>query len=102
MRRVVILAVSAVINASTVPSLAAECTSIKGIDASRSCWELLRSQPAKETDNGKICCAYATSFYGPVTLRQVEAGCGDGGRNLAGLDSEFIGFNDLLATKCDD
>lgn len=84
-------------------SLAAECTSFKGIDASRSrCWELLRSQRAKETDNGKICRAYATSFYRPVTLRQVEARCGDGGRNLAGLDSEFIGFNDLLATKCGD
>ncbi|QIG94125.1 hypothetical protein [Bradyrhizobium sp. 6(2017)] len=47
MRRIAILAVSAAINASTVPSLAAECTSIKEIDASRSCSELLRSQPAK-------------------------------------------------------
>jgi hypothetical protein len=42
-----------------IPSLAAECTSNKDIDASRLRWELLRSQPAIATDKQKTCRAYA-------------------------------------------
>ena len=100
MRRIVVLIASAVINASTIPALAAECTSIKDIDASRSRWEQLRSQPAKAADKDKTCRAYAASFYESVTLRQASARCTDGERNLAVLDSEINAFNDLLATKC--
>jgi hypothetical protein len=100
MRRVLILVASAAINAYAIPADAAECTSIKDIDASRSRWELLRSQPAKTDEKEKICRAYATSFYESVTLRQAAANCTDGARNLAVLDSEINAFNDLLATKC--
>ncbi|WP_128970872.1 hypothetical protein [Bradyrhizobium tropiciagri] len=88
------------INVFTIPAVAAECTPIKDIDASRSRWELLRSQPAKEADRDKICRAYATSFYESVTLRQAEARCAGGERNLAVLDSEIDAFNDLLAKQC--
>jgi hypothetical protein len=100
MRRIAVLIASAAINASTIPAVAVECTSIKEIDASRSRWELLRGQPAKAADKEKICRAYAASFYESVTLRQAAAKCADGGRNLAVLDSEIDAFNDLLATKC--
>jgi hypothetical protein len=100
MRRIAALVASAAINASTIPAVAAECTSIKDIDASRSRWELLRSQPAKAADKEKICRAYAASFYESVTLRQAAARCADGERNVAVLDSEIDAFNDLLATKC--
>ena len=100
MRRIALLIASVAINASTIPAVAAECTSIKDIDASRSRWELLRSQPAKAAEKEKICRAYAASFYESVTLRQAAARCADGERNLAVLDSEIDAFNDLLATKC--
>lgn len=100
MRRIVVLVASAVINASTVPSLAAECASSKDINASRARWELLRSQPAEAADKEKTCRAYAASFYESVTLRQTATRCADGERNLAVLDSEINAFNDLLATKC--
>src|SRR5215831_4738990 len=100
MRRILVLIASAAINASTVPVVAAECTSIKDIDASRSRWELLRNRPAKAADKEKLCRAYATSFYESVTLRQAATRCADGERNLAVLDSEINAFNDLLATKC--
>jgi hypothetical protein len=100
MRRIFVLIASAAINASTIPAVAAECTSIKDVDASRSRWELLRSQPAKVADKEKTCRAYAASFYESVTLRQAAARCIDGERALAALDSEINAFNDLLATKC--
>ena len=100
MRRILIIVASAAINACAVPALAAECASIKDIDASRSRWELLRSKPAKAADRERICRAYATSFYESVTLRQAAARCADGERNVAVLDSEIDAFNDLLATKC--
>ena len=61
MRRMALLIASVAITASAIPAVAAECTSIKDIDASRSRWELLRSQPAKAADKEKICRAYAAS-----------------------------------------
>jgi hypothetical protein len=100
MRRAAVLIASAAINAFTIPAVAAECTSIKDIDASRSRWELLRSQPAKGADKEKTCRAYAASFYESVTLRQAAARCGDGERTLAVLESEINVLNDLLATTC--
>src|SRR5262245_52011379 len=100
MRRILVLIASAAINSSAIPAVAAECTSIRDIDASRSRWELLRSQPAKEADREKICRAYATSFYESVTLRHAAARCADSVRNVAVRDSEINAFNDLLATKC--
>jgi hypothetical protein len=100
MRRIAVLIASAAINASTIPALAAECTSIKDIDASRSRWELPRSQPAKAIDHEKMCRTYAASFHESVTLRQAEASCAGGERNLAVLDAQINAFNELLATKC--
>jgi len=99
-RRILVLIASAAINALTVPALAAECPSIKDIDASRSRWETLRSRPAKEADKEMACRAYAVSFYESVTLRQAAATCAAGERNLVVLDSEINAFNQLLATKC--
>lgn len=100
MRRLVVLVASAAINASTIPAVASECTSSKEIDASRTRWATLRSQPAKPSDKEKTCRAYAASFYESVTLRRSAASCVDGERSLAALDSEINSFNDLLATKC--
>jgi hypothetical protein len=100
MRRAAVLIASAAINAFTIPAVAAECTSIKDIDASRSRWEMVRSQAAKAAVKENTCRAYATLFYKSVTLRQVATPCTAGERNLAVLDSEINAFNDLLATKC--
>ncbi|MEH2543638.1 hypothetical protein V1283_000283 [Bradyrhizobium sp. AZCC 2262] len=100
MRRIAVLIASAAINASAIPAVAAECTSIKDIDASRSRWEMVRSQPAKAAVKEDTCRAYAASFYESVTLRDAAARCAVDARNLAVLDSEINAFNDLLATKC--
>ena len=100
MRTAAVLIASAAINAFTIPAVAAECTSIKDIDASRSRWEMVRSQAAKAAVKENTCRAYATLFYESVTLRQVATPCTAGERNLAVLDSEINAFNDLLATKC--
>jgi hypothetical protein len=99
MKRIILLIASAAINASTIPALAAECPN-KDIDASRTRWATLRSQPANVAGSEKTCRAYAASFYESVTLRQAAAGCVDRERNLAMLDSEINAFNDLLAKKC--
>jgi hypothetical protein len=100
MRRIAVLIASAAINASTVPSLAAECTSNKDIHASCTRWATVQSEPAGAADKEKNCHAYAASFYESVVLRQVAAKRVDGERVLAALDSVINAFNDLLATKC--
>ena len=100
MRRILVRVAFAVINASTAPSVAAECTANKDVDASRTHWTTLRSQPVKAADKELKCRAYAASFYESVALRQAAAKCVDGERTLAVLDSEINAFNDLLATKC--
>ena len=100
MKRPALLIASAAINVSTIPAVAAECTAIRDIDATRSRWELIRTQSAKANDKENVCRAYAASFYESVKLRQAVAECDAGGRNLAALDSEVNVFNDLLATKC--
>jgi hypothetical protein len=91
---------SSLLPRSTIPAVAAECTSNKDIDASRTRWATLRSQPANAADSDKTCRAYAASFYESVTPRQAAAGCVDRERNLAVLDSEINAFNDLFAKKC--
>jgi hypothetical protein len=100
MRRVAVLIASAAINASTVPAVAAECTSNKDIDASCTRWATVQSQPANAAEKEKSCRAYAASFYQSVMLRQVATQHVDGARVLAALDSVINAFNDLLATKC--
>ena len=100
MRRIAVLIASAAINASAIPAVAAECASIKDIDASRSRWVMVRSQPAKAAVTEDTCRAYAASFYESVTLRQAAATCATGERSVVALDSEINAFNELLATKC--
>ena len=100
MKGIFVIIASAAINASSIAGSATECVSTKDIDASRTRWAALRSQPTKAVDNEKACRAYAASFYESVTLRQVAATCIDRERNLAVLDSEINAFNDQLATKC--
>jgi|SRR6516225_10019580 hypothetical protein len=99
MRRIAGLIVSAAINSSTIPALAAEHTSNTDIDAARRS-ATVQSQPANAADNEKACRAYAASFYASVVRRQAAAGRVDGDRVLAALDSVINAFNDLLATKC--
>jgi hypothetical protein len=100
MRRIAVLIASAAINASTIPAVAAECTSNKDIDASCTHWVTVQSQPANAAEKEKSCRAYAASFYQSVMLRQVATQHVDGARVLAALDSVINAFNDLLATKC--
>jgi hypothetical protein len=97
MRRIVVLIASAAINASTIPALAAECTSNQALCER---WAAVQSQPADVNSKEKICRAYAASFYESVMLRQVAATRVDGARVLAAIDSVINAFNDLLATKC--
>jgi hypothetical protein len=101
MRRIAVLIASAAISASTIPAVAAECTSNKDIDASCTRWATVQSQPANAAEKEKSCRAYAASFYQSVMLRQVATQRVDGARVLAALDSVINAFNDLLATKCD-
>ena len=97
MRRIAVLIVSAVINASTLPAVAAECTSNKEFCAR---WTAVESQPTDAASKEKTCRAYAASFYESVMLRQIAAQRVDGASVLAALDSVINAFNDLLATKC--
>jgi hypothetical protein len=100
MRRIAVLIASAAINASTIPAVAAECTSNKDIDASCTRWATVQGQPANAAEKEKSCRAYAASFYQSVMLRQVATQRVDGAQVLAALDSVINAFNDLLATKC--
>jgi hypothetical protein len=97
MRRIIVLIVSAAINASTIPAVAANSTSI---DATRTSSATVRSQPANAADDEKACRAYAASFYESVTLRQAAARYAHGDRTLALLDTVINAFSDLLATTC--
>jgi hypothetical protein len=63
MRRIVVLIASAVINASTIPTVASECISSKDIDVA---------------DNRKTCRAYAASFHESVTQRPAAVTSVDG------------------------
>ena len=100
MRRIAVLIVSAAINASTIPAVAAEFTSNKDMDASRALSATIHSRPANAADNEKTCRAYAASFYESVMLRQAAVGRVGGARVLTALDSVINAFNDLLAMKC--
>ena len=100
MRRITVLIASALINASTIPAVAAECTSIKNLGVSCARFASVNSKQVDTADNEKICRAYAASFYESVMLRQAAAGGVDDARVLTALDSVINAFNDLLATKC--
>ena len=64
MRRITVLIASALINASTLPGLAAESTLNKDVNAARAVSATVHSKPAAP-DNEKTCRAYAASFIGP-------------------------------------
>ena len=100
MRRITVLIASALINASTIPGLAAESTLNKDANPARAVSASVHSKPANVADNEKTCRAYAASFYESVMLRQAAVGRVDGAWVLAALDSVVNAFNDLLATKC--
>jgi hypothetical protein len=100
MRRITVLIVSALINASTIPGLAAESTSNKDVNAARAVSATVHSKPDNAADKEKTCRAYAASSYKSVMRRQAAAGRVDGARVLAALDSVIDAFKDVLATKC--
>ncbi|WP_156944690.1 hypothetical protein [Bradyrhizobium sp. Ec3.3] len=100
MRRIAVLIVSAAINASTIPAVAAGCASNKNIDGSCAGLVTVQSQLDNAADKEKRCRAYATSFYESVVLRQAAANRVDGAQVLTAIDSVINAFNDLLATKC--
>ncbi|WP_156918199.1 hypothetical protein [Bradyrhizobium sp. Cp5.3] len=98
MRRITILIASALINASTIPGLAAEST-LKDVNAARVVSATVHSEPGNAADNEKTCRAFAASFY-ESAMRQAAAGRVDGARVLTALDSVINAFKGLLATKC--
>ena len=100
MRRITVLIVSALINGSTIPGLAAESTLNKDVNAALAVSATVHGKSANAADNEKTCHAYAASFYESVMRRQAAAGRVDGARMLTALDSVINAFNDLLATKC--
>jgi hypothetical protein len=100
MNRIAVLIASAALNASTIPAVAADCTSIKHVDASCARLATVNSKRADAADNENICRAYAASFYESVMLRQASASRVDGAPVLAALDTVINAFNDLLAKKC--
>jgi hypothetical protein len=100
MKRITVLIASALINASTIPGLAAESTLNKDVNAARAVSATVHSKPANAPDNEKTCRAYAASFYRSVMLRQAAADRVDGAWLLTALDSVINAFNDLFATKC--
>ena len=68
MRRMSVLIASLAINAFTIPSVAAECTSMRGIDASCARSAAVSGQPA---DKENACRTRAASFYQSA----MSAGC---------------------------
>ncbi|SIO64475.1 hypothetical protein SAMN05443247_10418 [Bradyrhizobium erythrophlei] len=100
MRRITILIASALINASTIPGLAAESTLNKDVNAARAVLATVHSKPDNAADDEKTCRALAASFYESVLLRQAAAGRVDGARVSTALDSAINAFKDLFGTKC--
>jgi hypothetical protein len=99
MRRITVLIASALINASTIPGLAAP-TLNKDVFVARAVSASVHSKPDNAADNEKTCRAYAASFYESAVLRQTAASRVDGARVLTALESAINAFKHLLATKC--
>jgi hypothetical protein len=76
MRRITALIASALINASTIPGLAAESASNKDVNPARAVSATVHSKNA--ADDEKTCRAYAASFHESVMQRQAAAGRVDG------------------------
>jgi|SRR4051812_29194098 hypothetical protein len=99
MRRTAVFILSAAINVSTIPAIAAESMSIRKSGVAS--WETAVSQSTDVGDTEKSCRDYAASFHESV-MRQVAARLAGGGRTLIVLDTVIDGFNDLFATRCGD
>jgi hypothetical protein len=99
-RRITVLIVSALINASSTSGLAAESTSNKDVSAARADSATVHSKPANAADDEKTCRAYAASLYKSATPRQAAADRVDVAWLLTALDFVINAFNDLSATKC--
>ena len=99
MRRIAVLIASALINAATIPGLAAESPLNKDVDAARVVAANVHSKPANAADNEKTCRAYAASFY-ESEMRRQAADRVHGAQMLTALHSVINAFNELLATKC--
>jgi hypothetical protein len=99
MRRLTALIASALINASTIPGIAAE-SALNKDDNPLAVSATVHGKPGSAADNEKTCRAYAASFYESVMLRQAAAGRVDGAGVLTALDFVISAFNDVLATKC--
>jgi hypothetical protein len=97
MRRIAVVIASLAINAFAIPAVAAECSSVRAIDASCARPTAANGQ---STDKENSCRAYAASFYQSVMRRQVAASRTGGAPVLVALDSVVNAFNDLLATRC--
>jgi hypothetical protein len=100
MSRITVLIASALINASTIPGLAAESTLNQDVNVARAVSATVHSKPDNGADNEKTCRAYAASFYVSVKRQQAAAGRVDGARVLTAIDSVIDAFKDVLATKC--
>jgi hypothetical protein len=100
MRRITVLIASALINASTIPGLAAVSTLNKDVNAARAASATVHSKPDNAADNERTCRAYAVSFYESVMRQQAAAGRIDGARVLTAIDSVIDAFKDVLAPKC--
>ena len=100
MGRISVLIASALINASTIPGLAAAPTLNEDINTARVVSATVPGKSDNADDNNKTCRAYAASSYESLMLRQAAAGNVDGARMLTALDSVINAFKYLLATKC--
>jgi hypothetical protein len=87
MRRITVIIASALINASTIPGLAAESTLNKDVNPAGAVSATVHSKPADAADNEKTCRADAASFHEAVMRRQAAADRVDGAWGLTALDS---------------
>jgi len=100
MRRISVLIASALINASTIPGLAAESTLNKDVNPAVAVSATVHRKSANAADNEKTCRAYAASFHESVMLRQAAVSRVDGAWMLTALDFVVSAFKDLMATQC--
>ncbi|WP_342732911.1 hypothetical protein [Bradyrhizobium sp. B117] len=100
MRRITVLIASALINASTIPGLAAP-TLNKDVFVARGVSASVHSKPDNAADSEKTCRAYAASYYESAVLRQIAAGRADGALVLTAVQSVIKAFKDVFGTKCD-
>ena len=100
MRRITVFVASALINASTIPALAAVSTLNKDVFAARAVSATVHSNPDNAVVNDKTCRAYAASFYESAMRQQAAVDRVGGARMLTAIDTLIDAFKDVFATKC--